>query len=206
MRIQRYPGWCVICGFDHFEEWKATRGKPETVAHWAWLTKHHTVVDCGLLCVGDPGCLQRWERREMRGELSLSDWPLDWCVGAELREGISDLQHGSIALLCGLLYDFSWPKEQAMKLAEFAWGTSQLKPKSNAMPETKTTVSTAKRLRELIDRFGDTEAGFAKRIGVSRSLINRVLRGERGAESASPTIALKAFTLLGVRPDYWEAR
>lgn len=64
--------------------------------------------------------------------------------------------------------------------------------------------SQSERLRDLIRYTGLSDAGFARKIVVSRSLVNRVLKGERGkADAPSPTLVLGAYQQLGLRPAYW---
>lgn len=61
----------------------------------------------------------------------------------------------------------------------------------------------SERLRDVLRLLGLNDAEFARRIGVSKSLVNRAMKGERAAGEASPTIVLAAFQAIGLRPDYW---
>lgn len=63
----------------------------------------------------------------------------------------------------------------------------------------------AERLREVLRLLRLNDAEFARRIGVSKSLVNRAMKGERAAGEASPTIVLAAFQTLGLRPEYWRS-
>jgi len=65
-------------------------------------------------------------------------------------------------------------------------------------------ATAAERLKTLLEASGLSESAFARRIGVSRSLINRVLRGERSSgATVSPALSLAAYKALGLRTDYW---
>jgi transcriptional regulator with XRE-family HTH domain len=67
-------------------------------------------------------------------------------------------------------------------------------------------TSQATRLRMLIDHLGVSDREFARKIGVSATLVNRVLGGDRATDSPSSSIVLGAFKGLGLRPDYWQSK
>lgn len=61
----------------------------------------------------------------------------------------------------------------------------------------------AERLGDLIAHLDEDAAGTARRLGVSRSMLSKILNGERGVSRNSAVLLLAAKQRLGLREDYW---
>ncbi len=55
----------------------------------------------------------------------------------------------------------------------------------------------------MIAYLGVSDREFAQKIGVSASLVNRILRGDRSEEKMSPSVVLGTLAELGLEKAYW---